>query len=223
MSKLLPTSSRAIAGTVAIFEHNAITVPESDPPKAVARDGAFPSGKRRKEPTRLPKGPSTRTSVMSSSPRRLGWGVPAYAGSVLGALALFFVIRAYGETLSAPSSAHPAVSTAASVSPPTDTLWHLLIALTTIVTVGRLLGRLFRRIGQPPVIGEVIGGVLLGPSLLGMVSPAAYHFVPGTRGSTVPERSRATRRCAVHVSGRRRAKPRSYAWPGAFYGGDVAC
>lgn len=114
---------------------------------------------------------------MSNSPRRLGWAVPTYAGIVLGAFAVFFVIRAYGETLSAPSAEAPAVSPAASVGPPSDTLWHLLIALTAIVAVGRLLGRSFQRIGQPPVIGEVIGGVLLGPSLLERVSPEAYHFV----------------------------------------------
>jgi Kef-type K+ transport system membrane component KefB len=43
--------------------------------------------------------------------------------------------------------------------------------------VGRLVGRLFRSIGQPPVVGEVIGGILLGPSLLGAVWPAAYQFL----------------------------------------------
>lgn len=38
-----------------------------------------------------------------------------------------------------------------------------------------------RRIGQPAVIGEIIAGVLLGPSLLGAVWPAAsaWLFPPG--------------------------------------------
>jgi Kef-type K+ transport system membrane component KefB len=54
---------------------------------------------------------------------------------------------------------------------------HLLIALAAVVTIGRLLGILCRRVGQPPVIGEVIGGILLGPSLLGLLSPAAYEFI----------------------------------------------
>src|SRR6188768_3624908 len=43
--------------------------------------------------------------------------------------------------------------------------------------VGRLLGRAVRTIGQPPVVGEVIGGILLGPSLLGAIWPAAYQFL----------------------------------------------
>jgi Kef-type K+ transport system membrane component KefB len=43
--------------------------------------------------------------------------------------------------------------------------------------VGRLLGRAFERIGQPPVIGEVVGGILLGPSLLGWVAPDLFAFL----------------------------------------------
>ena len=53
----------------------------------------------------------------------------------------------------------------------------LLLALAAVVVVGRLLGALFQRAGQPPVIGEVVGGILLGPSFLGLISPAAYKFV----------------------------------------------
>lgn len=36
-----------------------------------------------------------------------------------------------------------------------------------VIVLARAVGALFRRIGQPPVIGEVIAGILLGPSLLG--------------------------------------------------------
>jgi Kef-type K+ transport system membrane component KefB len=61
------------------------------------------------------------------------------------------------------------------VSP--DLLWHLLLALTAVVVAGRLLGALFRFFGQPPVIGEVVAGIVLGPSLLGAVSPEAYTFL----------------------------------------------
>jgi Kef-type K+ transport system membrane component KefB len=44
------------------------------------------------------------------------------------------------------------------------------------------MGLVFRFIRQPPVIGEVIGGVLLGPSLLGKISPElqAYLLPPST-------------------------------------------
>lgn len=47
----------------------------------------------------------------------------------------------------------------------------LLLQVLVIVASARALGSLFARIGQPPVIGEMIAGILLGPSLLGMVAP----------------------------------------------------
>jgi Kef-type K+ transport system membrane component KefB len=58
-----------------------------------------------------------------------------------------------------------------------DALAHVLAALTAVLITGRLLGLLFRRVGQPPVIGEVVGGILLGPSLLGQVWPQAAAFI----------------------------------------------
>ena len=58
-----------------------------------------------------------------------------------------------------------------------DLLWHLLLALAAVVITGRLLGALFRFIGQPPVIGEVVAGILLGPSFLGAISYDTYTFV----------------------------------------------
>ena len=56
-------------------------------------------------------------------------------------------------------------------------LLPLLIALTAVIVTGRLLGRAFAAIGQPPVIGEVIAGVVLGPSVLGALWPAAGAFI----------------------------------------------
>ncbi|MQA30723.1 MAG: cation:proton antiporter [Luteitalea sp.] len=93
---------------------------------------------------------------------------------VLCATALFFVIRSLGETPVGPAQA---TSRVAPAGPASDALQHLLVTLTAVVIAGRLLGRLLRRMGQPPVLGEVIAGVMLGPSLLGAVSPEAYRFV----------------------------------------------
>lgn len=41
------------------------------------------------------------------------------------------------------------------------------IDIAIIVVVARLMGALFRRMGQPAVVGEIIAGIALGPSLLG--------------------------------------------------------
>src|SRR5262245_882988 len=58
-----------------------------------------------------------------------------------------------------------------------DVLFHVLLALTALLITGRVLAFLFRIVGQPPVIGEVVGGIVLGPSLLGLVWPEAAAFV----------------------------------------------
>ena len=46
-----------------------------------------------------------------------------------------------------------------------------------LVAVGRGLGELMQRIGQPSVIGELLGGLLLGPSLFGWVWPEAQSAI----------------------------------------------
>ncbi|NHM05799.1 cation/H(+) antiporter [Flavobacterium sp. CYK-4] len=47
----------------------------------------------------------------------------------------------------------------------------LLAQIITIIIVARFFGWVFRKIGQPTVIGEIIAGIVLGPSLLGMYFP----------------------------------------------------
>jgi Kef-type K+ transport system membrane component KefB len=47
----------------------------------------------------------------------------------------------------------------------------LLAQIITIIVVARFCGWLFRKIGQPSVIGEIIAGIVLGPSLLGSYFP----------------------------------------------------
>ncbi len=49
----------------------------------------------------------------------------------------------------------------------------LLLQTILIVTAARGLGAAFRRLGQPPVVGEMVAGLLLGPSLLGAIAPGA--------------------------------------------------
>ena len=56
-----------------------------------------------------------------------------------------------------------------------DVVHHVLLTLAAVVAVGTLLSRLFRYLGQPAVIGEVIAGIVLGPSLLGAISPEAMQ------------------------------------------------
>src|ERR1700684_2176795 len=53
--------------------------------------------------------------------------------------------------------------------------------LGLLLFVGRLMGEAAQRLGQPTVMGQLIGGLLLGPSVLGLIWPAAQHALfPGT-------------------------------------------
>ncbi len=47
----------------------------------------------------------------------------------------------------------------------------LLIQIVIILAAARVLGWAFRAIRQPQVIGEMVAGILLGPSLLGWLAP----------------------------------------------------
>ena len=49
---------------------------------------------------------------------------------------------------------------------------HLLITLVALLATAKALGSLAQRFGQPAVVGELIAGVLLGTSLLGLIDPA---------------------------------------------------
>ena len=52
-----------------------------------------------------------------------------------------------------------------------------LAQLITLMLVGRLLGEAMNRIGQPSVMGMLLGGILLGPSVLGVVWPDLQHAI----------------------------------------------
>jgi Kef-type K+ transport system membrane component KefB len=56
-------------------------------------------------------------------------------------------------------------------------LARLLLQLVVVVLTARAFATVARRLGQPPVVGEIAAGVLLGPSLLGWILPSASRFL----------------------------------------------
>src|SRR5271166_4427363 len=52
-----------------------------------------------------------------------------------------------------------------------------VVPMVVILLASRLLGEAAQRLGQPAVIGQLIAGILLGPSFFGLVWPAAQHAV----------------------------------------------
>jgi len=98
--------------------------------------------------SRLPAAPAS--SVAPSAPAHPGVGPEGAAGGGIAA--------AFLGNLAAPLSI-------------------LLLQVIVIVVAARALGALFLRIGQPSVIGEMVAGILLGPSLLGLVAPGVQTFL----------------------------------------------
>lgn len=66
-----------------------------------------------------------------------------------------------------------------------SSVWHhmktsvgtLLLQIVVILTLVRFVGWIFKKINQPAVIGEIVAGILLGPSLLGWLWPEGMNFL----------------------------------------------
>lgn len=102
--------------------------------------------------------------------------VLGYALMIGGGAGLFLLVRSAGSTLVAPA---PVAARAASGATPagSEVLLHVLLALVVVIIAARVCGALVKRLRQPPVMGEVLAGILLGPSLLGHVSPTAMSYL----------------------------------------------
>jgi Kef-type K+ transport system membrane component KefB len=60
---------------------------------------------------------------------------------------------------------------------------HVLAALIVLLVSAHTCGYVFARFRQPPVIGEILGGILLGPTLLERAWPSAYHWLFPSTGA----------------------------------------
>lgn len=54
---------------------------------------------------------------------------------------------------------------------------HLLLQLSIMLVMGRIFAELARKLKQPAVIGEIVAGILLGPTILGMIQPEWFHLL----------------------------------------------
>ncbi|HEX2032116.1 MAG TPA: cation:proton antiporter [Actinomycetota bacterium] len=83
--------------------------------------------------------------------------------------------EAADRPVTAPAEDGGAEGAPALAPPPSaeETFGRLMLAIAVVVLAGRALGSVVSRIGQPRVMGEVLAGILLGPTLLGALAPSA--------------------------------------------------
>ena len=101
-----------------------------------------------------------------------------YVALAASAVVAFVIVRGFGRELHAPPPAETAAkfASASNVSA-LEAFVHVLLALAVIIVLAKAVGALFKYVRQPPVMGEVIAGLVLGPSVLGRVWPDAMTFL----------------------------------------------
>ncbi len=117
-----------------------------------------------------------------------------YVLMTVGAVAAFLAIQAVGASLITTAGSNGGSPAPLETSPSTNLLMHVLLALAVIILVTRAMGAVFRFFHQPPVVGEIIGGIFLGPSILGRVLPdvQAYLLPPDIAPEEKACRSKST-------------------------------
>lgn len=119
------------------------------------------------------------------------WSTIFYFLILTGLGAFIYWIVKQGNALQTPGSAVQPVQKAASPATGnsfytfTDSVNHnlteplavLLLQIIIIIAFARLFGFLFRKIGQPAVIGEIVAGIVLGPSIIGLFFPQLNLFI----------------------------------------------
>ena len=111
------------------------------------------------------------------TPLKFGLTYTAMVALFAASLSAMFWKAAQGQTN------HPANPTAAGpLLALHGPLSQLLLQVVVIVTLARLAGTLLRKLGKPPVIGEMFVGIALGPSLLGWSMPTVSNFLFPTTG-----------------------------------------
>ena len=100
-----------------------------------------------------------------------------YLGMLVAVALILWALVALGGDLKPPGAESAGKKDPRSSANADKVLWKLLLAGILILIACRIMGGLLRKIHQPQVIGEIIAGILLGPSLLGAIWPSAFDFV----------------------------------------------
>jgi Kef-type K+ transport system membrane component KefB len=118
--------------------------------------------------------------MAEGQPRITNAGTRAAAayGLMIGGLVLLYLwIRSYGDTLGAPAPPGSNIFGSAASRASQGDLLHVLLALVVVIATARAMGWVFRSARQPQVVGEILAGIVLGPSLLGRLAPGAEGYL----------------------------------------------
>jgi Kef-type K+ transport system membrane component KefB len=118
----------------------------------------------------LPAEPSSnRTSIL---------GILGYVALLAAGVGVVLGVQSIASYLQLGAGAASASKLAKSGEEPhVELVLHVLATLAAVILLGAFLGGICKRIGQPPVIGEIFAGLMLGPSLLGKVFPQDMNFL----------------------------------------------
>ncbi|MFM8332922.1 MAG: cation:proton antiporter [Candidatus Methylumidiphilus sp.] len=100
----------------------------------------------------------------------------AYIALVVAPIIAVIAVLALGEDLTAPVGL-PFTYKAIAPDQALLKLSVFLAQLAVILMVAHGLGALMRHVGQPRVVGEILAGLILGPSLLGLCWPEVYDLL----------------------------------------------
>ena len=84
---------------------------------------------------------------------------------------------------------------------PGVTTAQLIFSLAAILLATRVFGWLAQRIRQPQVVGEMIAGIVLGPSLFARFFPQFFRVCISSVGIACAQCSKSARTSALHVRG----------------------
>jgi Kef-type K+ transport system membrane component KefB len=119
------------------------------------------------------------------------WSSLFYIATITGAAAAIYWIVKQGRTLQNPVltakeiQAENQAATRSSFQEFTgsfsthiaEPMAILMLQIIVIIALARLFGFLFKKIGQPAVIGEIVAGIVMGPSILGHFFPDITNFL----------------------------------------------
>jgi len=97
----------------------------------------------------------------------------------LPAIGILVVLR-LGAALASPSAQRATMMSALPLPAARDVVLRLdtfLLQIVVILTLAKVVGMALRKVNQPAVVGEMLAGILLGPSVLGALWPTGYALL----------------------------------------------